>query len=50
MKVLKVAHEQFTWNGRKIPCMGRYGVHIGITLVLRELDAQVEVIPSTGED
>ena len=49
MKVLKVAHEKFTWNGREIPCMGRYGGHIGITLVLRELDAQVELILSTGE-
>ena len=37
------------WNGKEIPGMGRYGVHIGITLVLRELDARVELILSTGE-
>src|SRR5664279_2019143 len=24
---LKIAHEKITWNGRKIPCMGRYGGH-----------------------
>ena len=30
---LKVAHEKFTWNGYKIPCIGRYGVHVGKTLV-----------------
>ena len=29
--------------------MGRYGVHIGKTLVLRELDARVDLILSTGE-
>ena len=49
MKVLKVAHKKFTWNGYEIPCMGSYGVHIGKTLVLRELDARVELILSTGE-
>ena len=26
-KDLKVVNENFTWNGREIPCMGRYGGH-----------------------
>ena len=33
LKVLKVAHKQFTWNGYEITCMGMYGGHIGKTLV-----------------
>ena len=43
-----VAHEQFTWNGYKIPCIGIYGIHIGITW-FKELDARVDLIFSTGE-
>ena len=27
LKVLKVAHEQFTWSGGEIPHIGRYGGH-----------------------
>ena len=27
LKVLKVAHEQFTWSGGEIPRIGRYGGH-----------------------
>ena len=27
LKVLKVAHEQFTWSGGEIPHVGRYGGH-----------------------
>ena len=27
LKVLKVAHEIFTWNGRKYHMIGRYGGH-----------------------
>ena len=31
MNSLKVAHEVFTWNGRKYNIVGRYGGHFGIT-------------------
>ena len=27
MKVLKIAHENFTWSGKEIPHIGRYGGH-----------------------
>ena len=27
LKVLKVAHKQFTWSGGEIPHIGRYGGH-----------------------
>ena len=27
LKVLKIAHENFTWSGREIPHVGRYGGH-----------------------
>ena len=33
LKVLKVAHEKFTWSGGEIPHIGRYGGHIWHTLV-----------------
>ena len=27
LKVLKIAHEKFTWSGKEIPHVGRYGGH-----------------------
>ena len=34
LKVLKVAHEQFTWSGGEIPHIDRYGGHIWQTLLV----------------
>ena len=33
LKVLKVAHKNFTWSGGEIPHVCRYGGHIWQTLV-----------------
>ena len=33
LKVLKAAHEKFTWSGGEVPHIGRYGGHIWQTLV-----------------
>ena len=33
LKVLKVAHDKFTWSGGEIPHIGRYGGHNWQTLV-----------------
>ena len=27
MKVLKIAHDNFTWSGREVPHVGRYDGH-----------------------
>ena len=34
LKVLKIAHDKFTWSGGEIPHIGRYGGHNWQTLVL----------------
>ena len=34
LKVLKVAHDKFTWSGGEIPHVGKYGGHNCQTLVL----------------
>src|SRR5664279_3518484 len=44
---LKVAHEKFTWNGRQIPCMGRYGGHKWQGFWLKVLDARAAFPLST---
>ena len=33
LKVLKVAHDKFTWSGGEMPRIGRYGGHNWQTLV-----------------
>ena len=33
LKVLKVAHDKFTWSGGEMPHIGRYGGHKWQTLV-----------------
>ena len=44
LKVLKVAHEQFTWSGGEIPHIGRYGGHKMAWVLAQGLDAR-EVFP-----
>ena len=41
---------KFTWNGRVIPHIGRYGGLIWRNLGLRSLDAQAVFPLSTNED
>ena len=40
MNSLKVAHEVFTWNGRKYHIIGRYGGHNWHGFWLKVLDAR----------
>ena len=47
MNILKVAHENFTWSGRKIPHIGRYGGHRWHGFWLKVLDAQAAFPLST---
>ena len=47
MNILKVAQEKFTWSGRKIPHIGRYGGHRWHGFWLRVLDAQATFPLST---
>ena len=47
MNILKVAHEKFTWSGRKIPHIGRYGGHRWHGFWLKVLDAQAAFPLST---
>ena len=49
MKVLKIAHENFTWSGKEIPYVGRYGGHKWQRLVLRILYARAAFPLSTSE-
>ena len=39
LKVLKVAHEIFTWSGGEIPHIGRYGGHNWHGFLVQGLDA-----------
>ena len=39
-KVLKIAHEKFTWSGKEIPHIGSYGGHKWHGFWLKDLDAQ----------
>ena len=48
MNSLKVAHEVFTWNGRKYHIIGRYGGHKWHGFWLKVLDAR-EVFPLSIE-
>ena len=48
MKVLKIAHKQFTWSRGEIPHVGMYGGHIYKFFGFGELDAQAELILSIG--
>ena len=45
---LKVAHEVFTWNGRKYHIIGRYGGHNWHGFWLKVLDAR-EAFPLSTE-
>ena len=47
LKVLKIAHEKFTWSGKEIPHVGRYGGHRWHGFWLRVLDAQAAFPLST---
>ena len=47
MNSLKVTHEKFTWSGRKIPHIGRYGGHRWHGFWLKDLDAQATFPLST---
>ena len=49
LKVLKVAHDKFTWSGGEMPRIGRYGGHNWKTFGFWKLDARVELILSTSE-
>ena len=40
MNSLKVAHDKFTWSGKQIPHIGRYGGHRWHGFWLRVLDAR----------
>ena len=40
MNNLKVAHENFTWNGKEIPHIGSYGGHKWHGFWLKDLDAR----------
>ena len=48
-KVLKVAHERFTWSGGEIPHIGRYGGHKWHVFGFWELDARAAFPLSTSE-
>ena len=47
LNILKVAHEKFTWIGRKIPHIGWYGGHRWHGFWLKVLDAQAAFPLST---
>ena len=48
MNSLKVTHEKFTWSGRKIQHIGRYGGHRWHGFWLKDLDAR-EAFPLSTE-
>ena len=48
MNSLKVAHDKFTWSGRKIPHIGRYGGHRWHGFWLLVLDVR-EAFPLSTE-
>ena len=48
MNSLKVAHEVFTWNGRKYHIIGSYGGHKWHGFWLKDLDAR-EAFPLSTE-
>ena len=48
MNNLKVAHDSFTWSGKEIPHIGRYGGHKWHGFWLRVLDAR-EAFPLSTE-
>ena len=48
MNSLKVAHEVFTWNGRKYHIVGRYGGHKWHGFLLKVLDIR-EAFPLSTE-
>ena len=47
LNILKVAHENFTWSGRKIPHIGRHDGHRWDGFWLKVLDAQAAFPLST---
>ena len=48
LKVLKVAHERFTWRGGKITHIGRYGGHKWHGFLVQDLDAREAFPLGTG--